>query len=128
MKKKLKITSDHITLIKNMRFEQINDRYNGIDTYAPFGSSYPLWDIAFMLGKQDKVIPETMEDPMGPKFEPETQEYLETLGGEMYENMVYYHSIALQFCDVGFKPGRYSCVLPDTLWTYDGPLKEEKHD
>ena len=123
MRKKLKITSDHITLIKNMRFVTINDKYYGVDTYSPWGGSAVLWDMAFMLGLDHKMLPETREDPQGPSFEPETQDYLWGLANDMIENMLHYHNIALQYCDRGFKPGIYSCDLREGLWDF-----EEFHD
>lgn len=127
MVKKLKITPEHVKLIKNYQFKRLNDQYIGVDTYSPFGGTDALKDIAWLLNMTDKIIPESIEDPLGVRFDDETQDYLAGLGVDLYENMEHYMNIMFQFADKGgLVPGVYKCILPDPFWEYLGPLKEKK--
>ena len=77
MKLTLKLTDDLISLIKWLKFEPINATSYGIDTYGLWGGTNLYEDMANILGWQDKVIPETLENIMGPRYEDEFKQKME---------------------------------------------------
>ena len=108
MKLTLKLTDDLISLIKWLKFEPINATSYGIDTYGLWGGTNLYEDMANILGWQDKVIPETIENIMGPRYEDEYQQKMEEYDAFIVENLVFIEQILHQFCDKGgLKPGVY---------------------
>ena len=119
MKLTLKLTDDLISLIKWLKFEPINATSYGIDTYGLWGGTNLYEDMANILGWQDKVIPETLENVMGPRYEDEFQQKMEEYDAFIVENLVFLEQILHQFCDKGgLKPGIYSCVDNAQIWSY----------
>ena len=119
MKLTLKLTDDIISLIKWLKFEPINATSYGIDTYGLWGGTNLYEDMANILGWQDKVIPETIENVMGPRYEDEYQQKMEEYDAFIVENLVFIEQILHQFCDKGgLKPGVYSCVDNVQIWSY----------
>ena len=123
MKLKIELDDNKIKLLKWMQFKRINDKYYAIDTYDLFGGTYIFEDMANILGLQDKVIPESIEDPKGCVYEPKTQEYLEELDAYILDNFVFLMEILHQFCDVGVKPGIYTAKDSCRIWKYEGEIK-----
>lgn len=122
MKLTLKITEDHIKLIKWFNFKRINDKYYGIDTYDVFdaGDTFLFEQMANILGYQDKIIPETRESYLGPLYEKEYQDKLEEYDRFIIENFVFIEEIIHQFCDQGgLNPGIYSCLDNNRIWKYN---------
>ena len=114
---KLKFTEEHIKLIKNFRTRQLDDANFTINTYDLFGGTYLYEDMALILGYMDKVIPGTMEDADGPKFDEETTQHLAELDAFMVENFQHIEDILHQFCDEGIKPDTtYWCNLNEGVW------------
>ena len=75
-----------------------------------------------ILGYMDKVIPGTMEDADGPKFDEETAAHLNELDSFIIENFQHIEDILHQFCFEGIKPGvTYWCNKNEGVWH-----KEEK--
>ena len=87
MKITLKLTDEHISLIKWLKFEPINATSYGIDTYGLWGGTNLYEDMANILGWQDKVIPETLENVMGPRYEHEYQQKLEEYDAFIQKNL-----------------------------------------
>lgn len=172
-KLKIEFTEDHIKLIKNLRFEQIEpkfyvdschedvsvkavgkgrfnvsalhrtidengnrsafeviapieiksaqdygDNLYGIDTYNLWGGTYIYEDIAYIIGKMDKVIEGTLEDPDGPKFDEETTAYMDELASFIIDNLQNIEEILHQFCTVGIEAGvYYTCNPAQHLWS-----------
>lgn len=123
MKLKIELDKDKIELLKHMQFKRVSDTYYAIDTYDLFGGTYIWEDMANILGLQDKVIPETLEDPKGCVYEPETQEYLEKLDVFILDNFVFLMEIVHQFLDKGIKPGIYTATDNCRIWKYEGEVK-----
>ncbi len=118
----LTFNDEHIKLIKNFRTRQLNDANYTIDTFDLFGGSYLYEDMALILGYMDKVIPGTMEDADGPKFEEDTMQHLMELDSFIVENFQHIEDILHQFCDEGIQPGvKYWCKPTEGIWH-----KEEK--
>lgn len=114
---KLTFNDEHIQLIKNFRTRQLGDEYFTIDTYDLFGGTYLYEDMALILGYMDKVIPGTMEDADGPKFDDETLEHLNELDSFIVENLQNIEDILHQFCTEGIQPGvTYWCNPSEHIW------------
>ena len=114
---RLTFNEEHIKLISNFRTRQLDDANYTIDTYDLFGGTYLYEDMAFILGLMDKVIPGTMEDADGPKFDEETLSHLVELDSFIIENFQHIEDILHQFCAEGIKPGiTYWCNLNEGVW------------
>lgn len=126
MRLKLEINEDIIKLIKNFRFERISDKHYGLDTYGLFGGTYLYEDMALILGYQDKAIPETIENPMGVRYEEEYERKMEEYDGFILENLVFLEEILHQFIDKGgIKPGIYTAIDYNRIWEYKPFEKDE---
>lgn len=129
MKKTVYLTQNHITLIKNLRFRQFTDSQYGIDNYEPWGGSYPIEDMAFMLGYANRVIRSSQNEYLGPVYEAEIQNYLESLADDFAEHLNDYEDILHQFCDKGgLIPGKYSKKSGEVFWNYEGETVKEREE
>lgn len=114
---KLTFTDEHIQLIKNFRTRQMGDEYFAIDTYDMFGGTYLYEDMALILGCMDKVIPGTMEDADGPKFDNDTLNHFNELDSFIVENLQNIEDILHQFCTEGIQSGvTYWCNPTEGIW------------
>lgn len=116
---KLEINEDIIKLIKNFNFERISDKHYGLDTYSLFGGTYLLEQMSLILGYQDKIIPETIESPMGVRFEKEYEDKMYEYDSFILDNLVFIEEILHQFVDKGgIKPGIYTAPSHNRIWQY----------
>lgn len=116
---KLEINEDIIKLIKNLKFERISDKHWAIDSYNLWGGTYIWEDMAHILGYEKYVIPHTVENPMGARYEEEYQQKMEKYDGFIIENMVFLEEIIHQFIDKGgVRPGIYTAVDYNRIWEY----------
>ena len=123
MKITLNITKDHIKLIKSLYFKRFNDNQYGIDNYDLFkvGRGFLYEDMAIILDKTDKIIPETINDWDGPKFDTETQNYLIEMDEFLVEHLQDIIDILIEFCDKGgLKEGKYTCFDTERIWKFEG--------
>jgi hypothetical protein len=98
--------------------QDFGDNLYGLDTYSLWGGTYIYEDIAYIIGKMDKVVEGTLEDPDGPKFDEETTEYMDGLASFIIENLQNIEEILHQFCTDGIQPGvTYSCKPSEHIWT-----------
>lgn len=121
---RLKITfnEEQLKLIRNIRFEQLNDAQYVVDTYSLWGGSYIYEDMAYILGMMDHMIPGTIEDVDGPKFDEEAMAKFTVLDEFIVENIGNIEGILHQFCTEGIQPGvTYWCNRNEGIWH-----KEEK--
>lgn len=123
MKITINLTNEHIQLIKSLRFERFDENRYGIDNYSLWGGTYLYEQMAFILGYQDKVIFETIESPMGARYEDEIQKHLEELDSFFVEHIADIEDILHQFCDIGIKPGKYTCLDNVRIWNYEPDVK-----
>lgn len=119
MKLKVTLNEDHIKLIKGLWFQDFNSKV-GIDKYDIFGGTRLFEDMARHLGVMDHVIPETIEDWDGAKFDEETSKRLHDLAEFMDTNILAIEEILHQHCDVGIKVGTYTCLDNVRIWKYEG--------
>lgn len=122
----MKVTEDHIKLLKAIKFEEFvfdGDTKNGrigwgIDQYSPWGGNYPIEDIALILGYWDKAIPGTQENVSGRMFPKEIQNHLLDLYEDITENIKYYFDLLISFTDKGgLVPGVYKSNSRYLEWT-----------
>lgn len=119
MKLKVTFNEDHIKLIKGLYFQDFNSKV-GIDKYDIFGGTRLWEDMARILGVLDHIIPETIEDWDGAKFDEETTTKLRELANFLDENILSIEEILHQHCDKGIRVGTYSCLDNVRIWTYEG--------
>ena len=118
-KLKIELDENKIALIRNFKFKRINDATYGIDTYDLFGGTYLYEDMANILGWSDKVIPDTLENPMGALYEEEYQKKMEEYDAFLIENMLFIEEIIHQFItEGGLKPGIYTTLDYNRQWKY----------
>lgn len=93
------------------------DNLYGVDTYNLWGGTYIYEDIAYIVGKMDKVVEGTLEDPDGPKFDEETTQYLDELASFIIDNLSDIEEILHQFCTEGIRTGvAYTCKPNEHIW------------
>lgn len=118
MKLKVTLNEDHISLIKNLWFQDFNTKV-GIDKFDIFGGSRLWEDMARILGLLDHIRMETLEEWDGAKFDEEATNKMRDLAEFLDENMLSIEEILHQHCDVGIKPGTYTCLDNVRIWKYE---------
>ena len=122
----LVFTEDIIKFIKLMNVQKFSDSKVGFDNYGLYSESHLFDFMALVLGLQDHVIKGTEENPLGAEYDEEAMDYMHEIDSFIVENLEYIEEILHQFCDVGIKPGKYSCLAYQRIWRYDGDVKNEK--
>lgn len=119
MKVTLHLTEDHLKLIPFFGVQEFNDSNIGVSKEPLFClGSHLLEDMAMILGKMDKAIPNTENDPEGRAFEDETENYLLDLHQYLIDNLFYIESLIHQFVTKGgITPGTYECIDSDFIWS-----------
>lgn len=114
---KLTFNDDHIKLIRAMYVNEFDKERYGIDTYNLFGGTFLYEQMALILGKMDKMDPDSTEDPMGPRFDNETMEYFKDLDAFIVGNAANIEELLHQFCTEGIQAGvTYSCQDYQHIW------------
>lgn len=124
---KLTLTEDICKLIaciqhekKEIKLKEDDDRKQityAIDINSLFGGDYVLEDIAFILEKQDQVIEGTEEDPIGPSYPKELEDYMWDLYHTIFNNLQNIEEIVHQFAfKGGVTPGTYICKDWQHYW------------
>lgn len=107
-------------MLKQLKVQKMDDYY-GIDTYGClYGGNHLAEDMARILGYYDKVIPETMESPMGPRFPEEIENHLIELDEYIVSNLTNIEEILHQHCSEGIKAGKYTSLDRTHIWKYVG--------
>lgn len=126
MKIKVELNEDLIKLVKSFEFTRLNNSHYGIDSYSLFGGTYLYEQMAYILGYNDKVIPETLELPTGPRYQQEYEDKMIEYDEYLLKNLVFIEEILHQYIDKGgVKPGVYSCLDNVRIWEYE-PFKEDE--
>lgn len=115
---KIKLTEDHIKLIKYFKFERIDDYHTGADTINPYGGTYLMEDLAMILGYWEQAKPGTEKDYDGRKFGLENEQKMMDIHQYLMDNMNFVLSIIVQFIETGVTPGVYSSVDYCLNWEY----------
>ena len=121
----LVFTDEIIKFIKLIKIQKFSDNKVGIDTYGLYSESHLFDFMAMVLGLQDHIIKGTEENPLGAEYDDEAMEKMTEIDSFIVENIDYIEDILHQFCDVGIKPGKYSCLAYQRIWKYDGPTTEK---
>jgi hypothetical protein len=119
------LTKDIINFVKLFKIQRFNDSSVGIDTYGLYPESHLFDFMAMVLGLLDHRVAGTEENPLGAEYDVETTKKLHELDEYIVNNIEYIEEILHQFCDVGVKPGKYSCLVYQRLWKYDGEVKQK---
>lgn len=123
----LVFTEDIIKFIKLMKVERFNDNQIGFDNYELYPESHLFDFMALVLGLQEHRVAGTEENPLGAEYDEETTKYMHEIDSFIVENLEFIEEILHQFCDVGIKPGKYSCLAYQRLWKYDGPVEKKEN-
>lgn len=119
MKIQLHLTEDHLKLIPFFGIQEFNDYNIGVSKEPLFFlGSHLLEDMAMILGKMDKAIPNTQNDPEGRAFEEETEKYMLDIHQYLVDNLFYIESLIHQFAiKGGITAGTYECIDSDFIWS-----------
>ena len=121
---KIKLTKDILALITNIHFGKVPDPDEkrhpltwGIDFYSLYGGSFALEDISYILGRYDEHIQGTEEDPMGPRFPQEVEDYMWGIHSYIVENIEYIEDLVHYYCNKGgLSEGVYKCHSNSKDW------------
>ena len=113
-------TEDIITFVKLLKVQRFSDSQIGYDNYGLYPESHLFDFMAKVLGLQDHCIPGTENNPLGAEYDEETTERLHNIDAYIVENLEYIEEILHQFCDVGIKVGKSSCLAYQRIWKYEG--------
>ena len=123
---KIKLTKDILTLITNIHFEKVpdlksTDKYPltwGINFFSLQGGSFVFEDIAYIIGKYDEHIPGTEENPLGPQFPKELEDYMWEIHSYIVDNIEYIEDLVHYYCNKGgLQEGVYKCKSNEKAWT-----------
>lgn len=118
MKIILDLTADHLALISNLRYDNIDDTHCGMDKHSLYGGTFVMEDVALCIGKWGEAIPGTENDYDGRKYPVELEDYMWNLHLYVWENLEYIESLIHQFTTKGgVTPGKYKCISYEKIWT-----------
>ena len=122
------LTDEIIKLVKFFKTTQFNDYHYGVDIDALYIESHLYDFMALVLDLKDHQIPNTEENPSGAEYDDETTEKLRNLDEYIVTNILYIEEIIHQFCDVGVKPGKYTCLAYNRIWKYEDETEANKNE
>ena len=113
----LNLTKDHLALIRNLRFDDIDADHCGLDKNSLYGGSFVMEDVALCIGKFDQYIKGTEYDYDGKKFPKELEDYMWALHMDIADNLALIESLVHQFVvEGGLTPGKYTCIDYEKIW------------
>lgn len=114
---KITLTEDHLKLIRWLNLQEFEENETvGVAKDNLYGGTYKYEQMAFILGLNDKAIPDTKENIEGTVYEKETQLYMQELDRYIRENLLNIEEIVHQFIFDGLKPGIYVCKDYQHIW------------
>lgn len=127
MKITINLTDDILALISNIHFQKVPDvtveKYPmtwGIDFHNLYGGNFLFEDIAFIIGKYDQVIDGTQENPIGPQFPKELEQYMLDIHSYIVENIYWIEDLVHFYSNKGgLKAGTYTCKDYEKIWKYN---------
>lgn len=122
------LTDEIIKLVKFFKTTQFNDYQYGVDIDALYSESHLYDFMALVLDLKDHQIPNTEENPSGAEYDDETTEKLRNLDEYIVTNILYIEEIIHQFCDVGVKSGKYTCLAYNRIWKYEDETEANKNE
>ena len=127
---KVTLTEDMLKLISRISFqefpteEDFENKYNvscGIDFASLYGGSLLFEDISYILGIWDRHIPETENNPTGPEFPKEDEDYMWSLHSYIVEHIRDIEDLVHQFVNRGgLVPGTYTAKSNERIWSFLG--------
>jgi len=120
------LTSEIINFMKLFKIQRFNDAKVGVDSYGLYPESHLFDFMAMILNLKDHLIEGTEENPLGGQYDDEAMEEMFGIDSYIVENLEYIEEILHQFCDVGVKPGKYSCLAYQRIWKYEGDVNDKK--
>lgn len=115
--KKITLTDDHLRLIKNFKFEVINNGQIQLNQNSLYGGTFILEEIAMIIGKFDLAIKGTEDDSNGRAFPDELEEYMWSLHNYIVDNLPFIESLVHQYITEGLTSGTYKCKTQEMYWT-----------
>lgn len=123
-KVKITLTKDMLSLISNIHFTRVPDLRSekypmvwGLDMFSLYGGNFVLEDIALIIGKYDEHIKGTEEDPMGPRFPKELEDYMFDLHTYIVDNIEYIEDLVHYYSNKGgLTEGTYKCKPYNKIW------------
>lgn len=113
-------TEDIIKFVKLLKVEKFSDGKVGYDLYGLYPESHLFDFMAMVLGLEKHRIIGTEENPMGAEYDEEATRKMMDIDEYIVENLEYIEEILHQFCDVGIKEGKYTCLAYQRIWEYEG--------
>lgn len=114
---KLKLTEEHLKLIKNFKIQDLDDYNISIDKINPYGGNFILEDMAYILGLYDKRIPNTDYDYNGPKFPEDVTKHMVELHYYIVDNLYNIENLIHQFIGEKIEPGTYKSIDREQYWS-----------
>lgn len=126
------LTDDMLKLVSRINFTQfpfgdINSWENsqretltwGIDINSLYGGSFVFEDISYILGRYDEHLEGTENNPLGPVFEKDFEDYMWQMHSYILEHLQDIEELVHQFCiKGGLKPGTYKCKSNERIWEF----------
>lgn len=114
----LKLTEEHLKLIRLIRWDREGDDKIVVNKLNPYCLMGTLDDLAFVLGYRDKAIPGTEDDPEGRAYPDDIEKHILDVHHYIVENIEYIESLVHQFvCEGGLTPGKYKATDAELIWT-----------
>lgn len=113
-------TEDIIKFVKLLKVERFSESKLGYNLYGLYPESHLFDFMAMVMGLQSHRIPGTEENPLGAEYDEETTSKMHEIDAYIVENLEYIEEILHQFCDVGIKVGKYTCIAYQRIWKYEG--------
>lgn len=114
---KLKLTEEHLKLIKNFKIKDVDDYTIGVDKINPYGGNFILEDIAYILGVYDKKIPNSENHYNGPVFPEELTRHMLDLHYYIVDNLYNIENLIHQFLGEPIEPGTYKAIDREQFWS-----------
>lgn len=115
---KVKLTNEHISLIRNLNILSLGDENVGIAKDNLYGGTNKYEQMALILGLTNEAIEGTEEDIYGTQYEKEAQLHMEELDKYINDNLLNIEEIMHQFSDRGgLTPGMYVAKDYQHIWT-----------
>ena len=125
-KKEIELTDDLLTLMSMLNFGHLPNVNSdahimnyGLDINSLFGGNFLFEDIAVILGMyDDHVDKSTVENPLGPIFDNDAENYFHALASVITENIGDLEKLIHYYSNKGgLKSGVYQYSRKTDLWT-----------
>lgn len=123
MKIRIELTEDILKVIQCIEPKLFDDNKVGVNTKDLFSGGYVIEHIARIIGRFDEKIDKTIYDSSGYLFPKETEDYLWDIYNYISQNIYWIELLIHSHITEGLKPGLYTCIDREKVWTYK-PLEK----